>query len=632
MGCCAAYGNRVEPLEPSSQALEGPVKDRTCRDVLFLVLFICFIGGMCYVSYLGFISGNPNRLIYGTDSWGNVCSQNNDKIPGSNLSGQDMGQRPVIFYYDKDFLKDISSGNYLTSSSVSVCVSTCPNSTLTTVQHLQDFATTYDSRLCQYDVQISQYYSGDVNGTGTCPPLPVEATTEIFHRCIPNSLTSVFNQFGEVISSVLNLIDQDFSEKSYSDLQKTWQDILYLTSFALALSVVIIVLLRFFAGVLVWSMVIIMILASLAGTGFCWYSYYVKLTRNWLIGSIVATVVCLIVLLILLVMRKRIALAVQLFKEAGKAVGRMPVLLLQPFLTLTVRGGTAAGLVYLFLYLVTAKSTSVNDNNGHVVFTDDPKMNYLMAYYVLGFLWIMEFIVGCERMLISGAVVRWYFTRNKDDLNWPISKSYKTMIRYHLGSIALGSLLIALVQFVRLIVSFIDGRLRGKENPVAQVLLKMLSCCLWCFEKFLKFLNANAYIEIAIHGYSFCKAAKSAMSVIIKNVLRVAAVNCVGDFLLFVGKAGTVAIVAVVGIEMFRDRVDINYVWLPITVACIISYLLSSCFLSVYEMTIDAIFICFVEDCDMNDGEKNPYFMSKSLMKYVNGGKLVDNKEGKEVL
>lgn len=37
-----------------------------------------------------------------------------------------------------------------------------------------------------------------------------------------------------------------------------------------------------------------------------------------------------VILLIILVMRKRIALVMQLFHEAGKAVYAMPVLLLQP--------------------------------------------------------------------------------------------------------------------------------------------------------------------------------------------------------------------------------------------------------------------------------------------------------------
>lgn len=31
-------------------------------------------------------------------------------------------------------------------------------------------------------------------------------------------------------------------------------------------------------------------------------------------------------------------------------------------------------------------------------------------------------------------------------------------------------------------------------------------------------------------------------------------------------------------------------------------------------MCIDTIFICFCEDCEMNDGQENPYFMSRGLM------------------
>lgn len=33
-----------------------------------------------------------------------------------------------------------------------------------------------------------------------------------------------------------------------------------------------------------------------------------------------------------------------------------------------------------------------------------------------------------------------------------------------------------------------------------------------------------------------------------------------------------------------------------------------------FQMIIDTIFICFCEDCDINDGQERPYFMSKDLM------------------
>jgi hypothetical protein len=52
----------------------------------------------------------------------------------------------------------------------------------------------------------------------------------------------------------------------------------------------------------------------------------------------------------------------------------------------------------------------------------------------------------------------------------------------------------------------------------------------------MKFLNKNAYIQTAIFGYSFCKASRKAFFLLLRNILRVAAVNMVADFVLLLGK------------------------------------------------------------------------------------------------
>jgi hypothetical protein len=38
-------------------------------------------------------------------------------------------------------------------------------------------------------------------------------------------------------------------------------------------------------------------------------------------------------------------------------------------------------------------------------------------------------------------------------------------------------------------------------------------------------------------------------------------------------------------------------------------------------MVIDTIFLCFCEDCELNDGEAKPYFMSAGLMEFVEDSK-----------
>lgn len=61
-------------------------------------------------------------------------------------------------------------------------------------------------------------------------------------------------------------------------------------------------------------------------------------------------------------------------------------------------------------------------------------------------------------MVIAGAVGEWFFSRNKETLKSPLITSFNRLVCYHLGSIALGSLLVALVQFIRAILSFIQSQ------------------------------------------------------------------------------------------------------------------------------------------------------------------------------
>ncbi|KAG1948409.1 choline transporter-like protein [Pimephales promelas] len=49
------------------------------------------------------------------------------------------------------------------------------------------------------------------------------------------------------------------------------------------------------------------------------------------------------------------------------------------------------------------------------------------------------------------------------------------------------------------------------------------------------------------------------------------------------------------------------------------AYLIAHGFFSVYNMGVDTLFLCFLEDLERNDGSaEKPYFMSKNLMKILN--------------
>ena len=90
--------------------------------------------------------------------------------------------------------------------------------------------------------------------------------------------------------------------------------------------------------------------------------------------------------------------------------------------------------------------------------------------------------------------------RTKSSLGFPIFKSLVRLIRYHLGSVAFGSFLVALIQFIRIIMKYVERRIKkydsGPAGKCIRGVLKCCQCCLLCFEKFIKFINKNAYIEV----------------------------------------------------------------------------------------------------------------------------------------
>ena len=42
-------------------------------------------------------------------------------------------------------------------------------------------------------------------------------------------------------------------------------------------------------------------------------------------------------------------------------------------------------------------------------YTDSTWVKYMWWVYIIGLIWISEFITACQTMVISGAVAHWYF-------------------------------------------------------------------------------------------------------------------------------------------------------------------------------------------------------------------------------
>ncbi|XP_074835566.1 choline transporter-like protein 2 isoform X2 [Carettochelys insculpta] len=483
--------------------------------------------------------------------------------------------------------------------------------------------------------------------------------------------------------------------KIFEDYTVSWYWIIIGLVIAMVISLIFIVLLRFLAGIMIWAIIVLVILVLGYGIVHCYMEYaqlkgeagsdvslkdlglqtdlrvYLHLRQTWLAFMIILCLIEVIVILLLIFLRKRILISIALIKEASRAIGHIMMSLLFPLCT------------FFLLCLCTAYWTSTavflsTSNEGVYKVLNESKCDYagqtctpgtfntsnitkecpdarcVFAFYggetayhkflivfqiynAFMFFWLANFVIALGQVTLAGAFASYYWAFKKpDDIPaFPLFSSFGRALRYHTGSLAFGSLILAIIQIIRVILEYLDHRLKVAENKFAKFLLTCLKCCFWCLEKFIKFLNRNAYIMIAIYGTNFCTSARNAFFLLMRNVIRVAVLDKVTDFLLFLGKLLIVGSVGILAFFFFTQRIKLvqdtapplNYYWVPILTVIVGSYLIAHGFFSVYAMCVDTLFLCFCEDLERNDGSpERPYYMSPELSEILLKGSLESSK------
>uniref|UniRef100_A0A8C0JGL7 Choline transporter-like protein n=1 Tax=Canis lupus dingo TaxID=286419 RepID=A0A8C0JGL7_CANLU len=522
-----------------------------------------------------------------------------------------------------------------------------------------------------------------------CPGFLLPSTPAL-GRCVPflNSTPpelpgiSSNTSISQGISGLFDILNaRDISVKIFEDFAQSWYWILTALGVALVLSLLFILLLRLVAGPLVLVLILGVLGVLAYGIYHCWEEYrvlrdegasitqlgittnlsaYRNVQETWLAALIVLAVLEGILLLMLIFLRQRIRIAIALLEEASKAVGHMMSTLFYPLVTFVLL------LICIVYWAMTAlyplptwqallglpscgkvqMNTSCNPMAQPVnsscpglrcIFQSysstglvQRSLFNLQIYVVLALFWTVNWVLALGQCVLAGAFASfyWAFQKPQDIPTFPLSSAFIRTLRYHTGSLAFGALILTLVQMARVILEYIDNKLRGSQNPMARCIMCCFKCCLWCLEKFIKFLNRNAYIMIAVYGKNFCVSAKNAFMLLMRNIVRVVVLDKVTDLLLLFGKLLVVGGVGVLSFFFFTGRIQglgrhfenpaLNYYWLPIMVSILGAYVIASGFFSVFGMCVDTLFLCFLEDLERNDGSADrPYYMSKTLLKIL---------------
>jgi len=311
-----------------------------------------------------------------------------------------------------------------------------------------------------------------------------------------------------------------------------------------------------------------------------------------------------------------IHLAIIICQEASKAFISMPMLLFFPLIPLIKFVLVFAFCVAVGIYLA---STVVEDGTWNSQgqfegYNPDNTLKGMILYTLFGFLWTINVIIAINQTVTAGAVADWYYSyRGRKLKPCAVTRSYGRMFK-NFGSLCIGSLIIAIIQFIRILFKWLKQNLKGKENKVSEAMFKCLECCLACFERFIEFLNKNAYIMIAIYGYPFCVACKRAFAIIITNPIKAATIHCISSYVMLLGKIA-ISAMTTAGVFIFLKNTTITSLWIvPVFVTGVSSFCVASLFMNIYDMAVSTILLCFLEDTNTNDGSsERPYHCSKSL-------------------
>jgi hypothetical protein len=229
----------------------------------------------------------------------------------------------------------------------------------------------------------------------------------------------------------------------------------------------------------------------------------------------------------------------------------------------------------------------------------DVEQEVYLVFWVFMALWLAEMVQSLSASVLAWVVQMWYFTPY-DDVDTEVKTDlqpcgvwfgYWTVARYHVGTLAKGSLIRgALRPFHTVLGPFSQGR--GKQQ----------NCCLGWYRKYFKRYDKHAYMDVAIYSSDFCPAAQRAQEIMEDEVPAVSAllgVQAIYSALLLglvAGSTSSACFLMVTHIQCFADEESDAYVDQPGLVAIFVALLglvVGSSFTVVLDVVATAMLYCF---------------------------------------
>ncbi|XP_050217663.1 choline transporter protein 1 [Mercurialis annua] len=661
------------PSSDGSTQIGGIIRhNRKCRDVAFLLVFIAFWIAMIVNSSFGFNQGNPLRLTYGLDYKGNVCGDKHAN-PGLRQLELMYWLNPNQVYLSGLKNSQFKLPNARSICLLDCPVPSDDGLNWVCDYPEGDIRLSMDDWIDRnydyFEFLTPEMRNSSLQLQGPCYPV-IFPTVNVFWRCqfiahASNVSLRHWQQMSEVKINEDIIIDKSIHKsinarssvlKRYmADIGKSWPVLIVCGGLLpLFLSVIWLLMIRHFVVAMPWITVALFDILIISVTMFYYlkagwigndaispiigehdpyYHVYGRELNHLRAFTVLMTFIMVVSILTSIAIIRRILMATSVLKVAAKVIGEVQALIIFPVIPYVV-----LAIFYMFwfsaaFHLFSSGQIVQNNCNSNCCAYDlgakrvncdsccgysiryTPHIAVSIFFHLFGGYWATQFFVACSATVIAGSVASYYWARGETSPEipfLPVFSSMKRLIRYSLGSVALGSLIVSFVESIRFMLESIRRKLKvantTPDSWIGRMVHHTSQFCLRCVECTIKSVNRNAYIMIAITGKSFCRASSIATELIINNILRIGRVNVIGDVILFLGKlcvSLASAVFAFLMLDMHKYRSSHNKIsspLFPVLVCWALGYIVATLFFAVVEMSIDTIILSFCQDTEENQG------------------------------
>eukprot|EP00672_Neobodo_designis_P027201 CAMPEP_0174835174 /NCGR_PEP_ID=MMETSP1114-20130205/5273_1 /TAXON_ID=312471 /ORGANISM="Neobodo designis, Strain CCAP 1951/1" /LENGTH=665 /DNA_ID=CAMNT_0016069119 /DNA_START=154 /DNA_END=2151 /DNA_ORIENTATION=+ len=631
------YKDKHRKLHASDVGANAP---RECTNTPFIFIFGAVWVGMIIVCIVAAKNGDLSRLTSGTDYLGNVCGHGSPVGVTSDVKAT-WGNRKSLFF---PVHWSLSTGfNIRDAIKFPMCMLSCEEPVV--------------------DGNALSTYASGKNPIGS--GLTFNFHTKVrFGRCIPDfgSYNCNTTSNPDKCREDRNGVASDFARRlglestamrSFAEVKSNWWVIVVSALLCVVIAFVWLFILRRLVKPVVVATLFLVLLALLCLGGAFYHRYTLakdtpnSSSKDWyLAATIITWIAAFLYVCVGIYLWKDIMVACDIIEEASKIPIAMPTMVAVPpvlvlaIIPVAVFSVFMAALIYTSAHLDHEQAPVINDGSTPApagttapntdtaetaTFVGDHWRVWAQIFNVFVFLWTFGFIHAIGFMVISFCGVFWYWSRPGDDKDpqQGVLDALSLTARNHLGSLALGSMIIAIIQTIRVVILAFERHAREyiEKSDALKCLVCCLNCCLAYFDRFVQFINKNAYVVQCITGEGFVDAARHGLSLLMRNALSVGAVNIVGEFVMMLGKVLITALTVLFGYGILSAVADEDgsTSGMVVLLICIgvVAYFIACVFINVFGVCIDTVLISYCYDLEQNNGADKPYYCPDDLRKHV---------------